>query len=67
MKMVRKTYAPNNPPKFSNEQRARLKAMTDAEIVAAAESDPDNRPMAEERAKLAQMGHGSPAASGAEE
>ncbi len=45
MQMARKTYDPSNPPKFSDEQRARLNAMTDAELVAAAESDPDNRPL----------------------
>lgn len=47
-KMVRYTYDPNNPPKFSDEERARLNAMTDADIIAAAESDPDNRPMTNE-------------------
>ena len=31
---------PNNPPKMSKEARARLDAMTDEEITAAAESDP---------------------------
>ena len=45
MKMVKKTYDPSNPPKFSDEQRARLNAMTDAERVAAAEGDPDNGPL----------------------
>lgn len=45
MAMVRKVYDPSNPPKVSEAQRARLDAMTEAEIVASAESDPDNRPM----------------------
>jgi putative transcriptional regulator len=48
MKMVRKTYDPGNPPKFSAEERERLNAMTDADIIAAAESDPDYRPMTDE-------------------
>jgi putative transcriptional regulator len=39
---------PNNPPTMSKEARARLDAMTDAEITAAAESDPDNPPLTEE-------------------
>ena len=43
--MTRFTYDPNNPPKMSDEERARRAAMTDADIIAAAESDPDNRPM----------------------
>jgi hypothetical protein len=30
---------------MSDEERARRAAMTDADIIAAAESDPDNRPM----------------------
>ncbi len=45
MPMTRFTYDPNNPPKMSDEERARRVAMTDADIIAAAESDPDNRPM----------------------
>ncbi len=45
MPMTRFTYDPNNPPKMSDEERARRAAMTDADIIAAAESDPDNRPM----------------------
>jgi putative transcriptional regulator len=45
MNMVRKTYDPHNPPKVTDDQRARLSAMTDVEVEAAAESDPDNRPM----------------------
>jgi putative transcriptional regulator len=39
---------PNNPPKMSKEARARLDAMTDEEITAAAESDPDNPPLTDE-------------------
>jgi putative transcriptional regulator len=39
---------PNNPPKMSEEARARLDAMTDEEITAAAESDPDNPPLTDE-------------------
>jgi len=40
MPITRFTYDPSNPPKFSDEERARLNAMTDADIIAAAESDP---------------------------
>ena len=39
---------PNNPPKMSKEARARLDSMTDEEITAAAESDPDNPPLTDE-------------------
>ena len=39
---------PNNPPRMSKEVRARLDAMTDEEITAAAESDPDNPPLTDE-------------------
>ncbi len=45
MPTTRFTYDPKNPPKMSDEERARRAAMTDADIIAAAESDPDNRPM----------------------
>ncbi|MBV9508880.1 MAG: helix-turn-helix transcriptional regulator [Caulobacteraceae bacterium] len=56
MEMVRKTYDPNNPPKFSDERRAQLDAMTDGELVAPAGSDPDNRPMTD-----AEWARGAPA------
>jgi putative transcriptional regulator len=46
--MVRYTLDPNNPPKLTAERRARLDAMTDAEIEAAAESDPDNPPLTDQ-------------------
>jgi putative transcriptional regulator len=39
---------PKNPPKLSEEEKARLDAMTDEEITAAAESDPDNPPLTDE-------------------
>lgn len=39
---------PNNLPKMGKEARARLDAMTDEEITAAAESDPDNPPLTDE-------------------
>jgi putative transcriptional regulator len=39
---------PNNLSKLSKEERARLDAMTDEEITAAAESDPDNPPLTDE-------------------
>lgn len=45
MALVRFTLDPNNPPKLTPAQARRLDAMTDAEITAAAESDPDNPPL----------------------
>src|SRR3954449_6042949 len=46
--MRRFTLDPNNPPRLSEEEKGRLDAMTDEEITAAAESDPDNPPLTEE-------------------
>ena len=48
MAIVRYTLDPSNPPTMSPEEWAHLDAMTDEEINAAAESDPDNRPMTDE-------------------
>ena len=42
--MARFALDPDNPPRMSAEALARLDAMTDAEITAAALSDPDNPP-----------------------
>ena len=39
---------PNNLPSMSKEARARLDAMTDEEITAAAELDPDNPPLTDD-------------------
>ena len=39
---------PKKPPTMSKEEWARLDAMTDEEITAAAESDPDNPPLTDE-------------------
>jgi putative transcriptional regulator len=39
---------PKNAPKLSEEEKARLDAMTDEEITAAAESDTDNPPLADD-------------------
>jgi putative transcriptional regulator len=39
---------PKNLPMMSAEEKARLDAMTDEEITAAAESDPDNPPLTNE-------------------
>lgn len=44
-KTVRFTLDPANAPKLTAEEIARLEAMTEAEITAAAESDPDNPPL----------------------
>jgi putative transcriptional regulator len=46
--MRRFIFDPNNPPRMSKAARARLDAMTDKEITAAAESDPDNPPLTDE-------------------
>jgi putative transcriptional regulator len=43
--MARFTLDPNNLPTMSKEEWARLEAMTDEQITAAAESDPDNPPL----------------------
>jgi urease beta subunit len=51
--MARFTLDPNNPPRMSPEALARLDAMTDAEITAAAVSDPDNPPLTKD--ELARM------------
>jgi putative transcriptional regulator len=48
MPTVRYKLDPNNPPQMSAEELARLDALTDAEITAAAERDPDNPPLTEE-------------------
>jgi uncharacterized protein (DUF4415 family) len=42
--------------KLTPRQKARLDAMTDAEITAAAESDPDNPPLTEEEFARARLG-----------
>jgi putative transcriptional regulator len=54
--MRRFSLDPNNPPKMNKKARARLDAMTDEEITAAAEPDPDNPPLTDnelERVRLA--------------
>jgi putative transcriptional regulator len=48
MAIVRYILAPANPPTMSHETKARLEAMTDEEITAAAESDPDNPPLTDQ-------------------
>ena len=48
MAIVRVTLDPNNPPRLTPEQKARLDAMTDEEIEANAASDPDNPPWTDE-------------------
>ena len=47
MATVRFTLDPANPPQLTAAQAARLDAMTDEEITAAALSDPDNPPLTE--------------------
>lgn len=46
--MARFTLDPNTPPQLSVAEKARLNIMTEVEITAAAESDPDNPPLAPE-------------------
>lgn len=48
MPIVRYTPDPNKRYRFTEEERARLDALTDEEITAAALSDPDNPPLTEE-------------------
>ena len=48
MAIVRYTFDPADPPRFSTEELARLDALTDEQITRAAESDPDNPPLTEE-------------------
>ena len=48
MTIVRFTLDPTNPPQLTAAQAARLDAMTDEEINAAALSDPDNPPLTED-------------------
>ena len=52
--MIRFKLDPNKPPTRAPDALARLDAMADAEIEAAALSDPDNPPLTEdERARMA--------------
>lgn len=46
--MARFTLDPANPPRLSEAEKTRLDSMTDAEITAAAESDPDNPPLTDD-------------------
>jgi len=51
--MARFKLDPNNPPSLTGAERARLDAMTEAEIMAAAITDADNPPLtAEEMARM---------------
>lgn len=49
--MARFTLDPNNPPTLGATDKARLDAMSDAEITHAAASDPDNLPFSETELK----------------
>ncbi len=53
MAIVRMKLDPKNPPRLSDADRARLDALTDEQITAAALSDPDNPPLTE--AELQQL------------
>ena len=48
MGIVRYVRDPAQPYRMSDEGRARLEALTDEKITAAAESDPDNPPLTDE-------------------
>jgi putative transcriptional regulator len=48
MAIVRFTLDPANPPIMAAATKARLEAMTDEEITAAAQSDPDNPPLTDQ-------------------
>ena len=50
MAIVRRTVDLSKPYKMSEAERTRLEAMTDEEVTAAAESDPDNPPLTYEEA-----------------
>jgi len=52
MAIVRFTLDPNNPPKLSDETKARLDAMTDEELTANALADPDNPPLTDEEIEI---------------
>jgi putative transcriptional regulator len=52
MAIVRYSPDPNKRYRFTLEERARLDAMTDEEITAAALSDPDNPPLTEEELQI---------------
>ena len=53
MAIVRYTYDPAHPAKLTAKQRARLEAMTEAQIERNARQDPDNPPLTED--ELARM------------
>jgi len=46
--MARLTLDPNAPPELTAAERARLEALSDAEITAGALADPDNPPLSAE-------------------
>jgi putative transcriptional regulator len=48
MAIVRYKPDPNNPPRLTSEEEARLDALTDEEIECRAREDPDNPPWTEE-------------------
>ncbi len=52
MAIVRYTPDPNKRHRFTTEERARLDALTDEEITAAALTDPDNPPLTEEELQI---------------
>lgn len=47
--IVRFVLDPKNPPGLSAETKARLEAMTDEDVEAAASSDPDAQPLSDEQ------------------
>ncbi|WP_342418128.1 helix-turn-helix domain-containing protein [Salinarimonas rosea] len=57
MAIVRRSLDGTAPRDFTPEQRARLEAMTEAEIEASALSDPDNPPMTDDMIARAEAGY----------
>ena len=67
MAVVKFTLDPDNLPELTAEEKAALDALTDAEITAAAEADPNNPPLTDaelERVAMARRVQGVRSASG---
>ena len=56
MGTVRLRLEPNNPPRLTPEEEARLDAMTDEELEQNALDDPDNPPLTEEELERGLLG-----------
>src|SRR4051794_21058192 len=58
MPTIRKSLAELEPFQFSAEERARLEALTDEDIIRAAEADPDTPPLTDEELSRGQLARG---------